>query len=165
MAGEIGRRRANVLANSDLITKRLVKARVARAIGEAQDRHGWSDDCAGSALGVCGTTIVNRKDLNDPGKQMTVFELVRSLQHDPEIANCILHLVGFKVERRRPVRDDADDRKKASTINRALLAVSVMLEDGEITDEEIRAHRKDLEGGRDAFDRLLSRIGPKGRVA
>jgi hypothetical protein len=57
--------------------------------------------------------------------------------------------------------DATCDRKKASSINRALLAVSIMLEDGEIDKEEILARRKELEEGRDAFDKLLSRIGPK----
>lgn len=58
-------------------------------------------------------------------------------------------------------RDDTCDRKKASSITRANLAVSVMLEDDEIQDDEIRQRRKELEAGRDAFSALLSRIGPK----
>lgn len=58
-------------------------------------------------------------------------------------------------------RDDTCDRKKASSITRANLAVSIMLEDDEITDEEISKRRKELEEGRDAFVALLSRIGPK----
>jgi len=62
-------------------------------------------------------------------------------------------------------RDTTCDRKKHSTILRATLAVSEMLEDDEITDAEVLARRKELEGGRDAFDKLLSRIGPKGQRA
>lgn len=58
-------------------------------------------------------------------------------------------------------RDDTCDRKKASSITRANLAVSIMLEDDEITDDEITKRRKELEEGRDAFAGLLSRVGPK----
>lgn len=57
--------------------------------------------------------------------------------------------------------DETCDRKKMSSITRANLAVSVMLEDDEITVEEIKKRRKELEEGRDAFAGLLSRIGPK----
>jgi uncharacterized membrane protein len=57
--------------------------------------------------------------------------------------------------------DTTPDRVKGSSICRAALAVSVMLEDDEITDDEIRDARKTLEEGRDAFDALLRRIQPK----
>jgi hypothetical protein len=57
--------------------------------------------------------------------------------------------------------DTIPDRKKGSSICRASLAVSVMLEDNEITDDEIRDNRKALEEGRDAFEALLRRITPK----
>jgi hypothetical protein len=57
--------------------------------------------------------------------------------------------------------DDTCDRRKHSTILRAGLAVSVMLEDESIDDEEIRENRKTLEDARDAIDRLLSRVKPR----
>jgi hypothetical protein len=59
------------------------------------------------------------------------------------------------------VPDTVPDRKKGSSIARANFAVSVMLEDDDITDDEIRRNRKILEEGRDAFDALLRRIAPK----
>lgn len=61
--------------------------------------------------------------------------------------------------------DTTDDRAKQSSILRASLAVSIMLEDEKITVEEIKVRRKELEAGRDAFDALLSRLGPKGKLA
>lgn len=57
--------------------------------------------------------------------------------------------------------DRTDDRKKHSSILRASLAIGLMLEDESIDDEEIRANRKALEEGRDAIDKLLSRITPR----
>jgi hypothetical protein len=57
--------------------------------------------------------------------------------------------------------DATCDRHKHSSILRASLAISIMLEDESIDDEEIRDNRKTLEEARDAIERLLSRIGPK----
>ena len=57
--------------------------------------------------------------------------------------------------------DTTCDRRKHSSILRASLAISIMLEDESIDDEEIRDNRKALEEARDAIDRLLSRIKPK----
>ena len=57
--------------------------------------------------------------------------------------------------------DATCDRKKASSILRASLAISLMLEDESISDGEIRDNRKTLETARDDIEKLLSRIGPK----
>lgn len=57
--------------------------------------------------------------------------------------------------------DATCDRRKHSSILRASLAISLMLEDNSIDDEEIRDNRKTLEEARDSIEKLLSRIGPK----
>lgn len=155
----------NVLAGSRLITKTLVKRHVAAAIASAQARNGWSNEEAGAALGICGNTVVNRKDGDDVGKQMTVFELLRSIPHDDCLANDILALINYTTAPCEIQVDRTCDRKKASSITRANLAVSVMLEDNEITDGEIAARRSELEAGRDAFVALLTRVGPKAGAA
>lgn len=61
--------------------------------------------------------------------------------------------------------DHTSDRAKHSTILRAALAISIMLEDDTIHDEEIRENRKPLEEARDALDKMLRRVGPKGATA
>lgn len=151
----------NVLVPTRLLSKTFVKRHVAAAIAEAQARNGWSNEDAGDALGCCGNTIINRKHGDDPGMQMTVFELLRSALADERLANEIVALVGLQLKsiERRP--DLTCDRKKASSITRAQLAVSIMLEDNEISDEEIVERRQELEDGRDAFQALLDRVGPR----
>ena len=153
----------NVLAGSRLITKRLVKLRVAAAIAAAQDRNGWSDDCAGAALGVCGTTIANRKDVDDPGKQMTVFELLRSVPNDPAIANDILALVGVKMVELDPA--EGSGREACTKLTRLILEMSVALEDGKIDDRELVAMRGALDEAGRAIDAMRERLGPKGARA
>jgi len=53
------------------------------------------------------------------------------------------------------------DHSKQSKLLAAALALSVALEDGEITDEEVRSNRKTLEHARDAIEALLSRVKPR----
>lgn len=152
----------NVLAPRALITQSHTKRTTAAAISAAKARNGWSNSDAADALGCCEGTIRNRLDTDAPNNQMTVHELLRSLQSDGRgIANDILAAVEYEVQPKDLSPDRTCDRKKASSITRALLAVSGMLEDGLITDDEICARRKELEEGRDAFDKLLSRIGPR----
>lgn len=146
---------------NELLTKTRVKRETAAAITCAQARNGWSNEDAGDALGCCGNTIRNRTDVDDPGKQMTVYELLRSLTTDSEIARHLLALVGFEPVRMAALPDATTDRQKSSSITRANLAVSEMLEDDEITDQEIRERRAELEAGREAFDCLLRRITPR----
>jgi hypothetical protein len=55
--------------------------------------------------------------------------------------------------------------KAQSAILKAALALSVALEDGELTDAEIRANRSTLERAKDAIDAQLARLGPKERAA
>jgi hypothetical protein len=57
--------------------------------------------------------------------------------------------------------DQTDDRKKHSSILRASLAISLMLEDQSIDEGEIRDNRKTLEEARDAIEKLLSRVAPR----
>lgn len=143
------------------LSQTLVKRTAAAAISNAQARNNWSKSEVADALGCCPTTIRNRLDGDDPGKQVTIHELLRSVQSDgPHIANEIFQLVDHKVLPLDGKEADQCDRKKASSITRANLAVSIMLEDDRITDEEIRGRRQELEAGRDAFDALLSRIKP-----
>lgn len=58
-----------------------------------------------------------------------------------------------------------DGYQAQSCILKAALALSVALEDGKLTDDEIRANRSTLERARDAIDGQLSRLGPKERAA
>ena len=149
-----------------LITQSHSKRVVAAAISAAKARNDWSNSDAADALGCSEATIRNRLDEDAPNNQMTVHELLRSIQSDEgRIANDILRDLGFRLETIDPTPDATCDRKKASSITRAGLAVSIMLEDGDISEQEIRDRRGELEEGRDAFDRLLSRIGPKGQRA
>ena len=150
------------MAKTEFISQSIVKRRTAAALAAAKDRHGWSDYDAADALGVSRSTIQNRLCGDDPSKQMTIHELLRSFHDDgAAMANEILALAGHRAEPIQLQRDETCDRKKASSITRANLAVSVMLEDNEISDAEIRERRQELEAGRDAFAALLSRIGPR----
>lgn len=54
--------------------------------------------------------------------------------------------------------DTTDDRKKHSSILRASLAISLMLEDETIDETEVRDNRKTLEEARDAIEKILSRV-------
>jgi hypothetical protein len=150
------------MSKFQLITKTLVKRRGAKAIGEAQDRRCWSNEETGSALGCCGNTIRNRLDTDDPGKQITVFELLRSVQSDgPHIANELLALVDHEAVAKSAAIDATCDRTKESRVLKAALALSVALADGLIEDEEIRDNRATIENARDALDALLSRVAPR----
>lgn len=55
-----------------------------------------------------------------------------------------------------------DPQSAQSCILRAALALSTALEDGDLSDAEIRAHRSTLEQSRDAIDALLGRLTPRG---
>lgn len=57
--------------------------------------------------------------------------------------------------------DSTCDQSKQSRLLKAALDLSLALEDGQLSDEEIRGNRKSLEAARDAIGALLSRIGPK----
>jgi hypothetical protein len=153
-----------VLGPTRLLTKTSVKRKIAAAIAEAQSRNDWSDNDAGEILGCSDGTIGNRKKGDDPHNQMTVYELLRAATADPALANDIVALIDMRLCRIERSSDTTTDRRKASSITRAALAVSIMLEDDEISDEEIVERRRELEEGRDAFQALLDRIGPKGAV-
>lgn len=62
------------------------------------------------------------------------------------------------------VLDNTSDRAKETSILRAALALSIALEDGDLSDKEIVANRKTLENARDSISALLNRVGPKGEV-
>jgi hypothetical protein len=53
-----------------------------------------------------------------------------------------------------------DDRRGHTTILEAALALSVALEDGSITPEEVRANRSTLENARDAIEQQLGKLRP-----
>lgn len=81
-----------------LITQTHTKRETAAAIAEAKARNGWSNNDAGDALGCGEGTIRNRMEADDPKNQMTVHELLRSIQADgPHIANRILRSVDYRV--------------------------------------------------------------------
>ena len=52
------------------------------------------------------------------------------------------------------------DRRGHTTLLEAALALSVALEDGNITPEEVRANRATLEAARDAIDAQLGKLRP-----
>lgn len=58
-----------------------------------------------------------------------------------------------------------DGQAAQSCILKAALALSVALEDGVLTDEEIKLNRSTLERAGDAIAAQLSRLGPKDRAA
>jgi hypothetical protein len=58
-------------------------------------------------------------------------------------------------------RGVVDPHQAQSCILRATLALSVALEDGDLTDSEIAANRTNLVNARDAIDGLLCRLAPK----
>lgn len=152
----------SVLRTSRLITQSHTKRVVAAAISSAKARNDWSNSDTADALGCCEATVRNRLDAESPNNQMTVHELLRSIQSDDaHIANEIFAEVGHKVQPLVTETAANCDRKKASSITRAGLAVSIMLEDGDISNQEIRDRRQELEAGRDAFDALLARVGPR----
>lgn len=74
-----------------LITQSDTKRVTAAALAEAKSRNRWSNADAGDALGCAEGTIRNRLDADCSKHQMTVHELVRSIDADgPGIANAIL---------------------------------------------------------------------------
>ncbi len=80
-----------------VITQTNTKRITASAISEAKERNGWSNGDAGDALGCGEGTIRNRLEADDPKHQMTVYELLRSIDADgPHIANRILGAVDFR---------------------------------------------------------------------
>lgn len=88
----------NVMTKSMLITQSSTKRATAAAIAEAKARNDWSNRDAGDALGCGEGTIRNRIDAEDAKNQMTVHELLRSIQADgPHIANRILEGVAYRV--------------------------------------------------------------------
>ena len=154
------------MTKARFISQSLVKRRTAAALANAKDRHGWSDNDAAEALGVCRSTILNRLDSDDPGKQMTIHELLRSIEHDGNLmVNEILALVDYEAAPKEPKPDVSCDRTKESRVLQAALALSVALADGEISDTEILANRTTLDHARDAIDALLRRVGPKAEPA
>lgn len=58
-----------------------------------------------------------------------------------------------------------DDRRGHTTILEAALALSVALQDGSITPEEVRANRSTLENARDAIEQQLAKLRPVGETA
>jgi hypothetical protein len=62
------------------------------------------------------------------------------------------------VEETRPIA--TDDRRGHTTILEAALALSVALQDGAITAEEVRANRATLENARDAIEAQLAKLRP-----
>ncbi|MDH7973707.1 hypothetical protein QH494_16060 [Sphingomonas sp. AR_OL41] len=87
-----------MVSKSGFFTHSDTKRVTAAAIVDMQQRRRWSDGDAGDALGCSASTIVNRRNADDPGHQMTVHELRRSLHSDgPHIANRILRDDGFHV--------------------------------------------------------------------
>lgn len=57
--------------------------------------------------------------------------------------------------------DHIDGQQSQTLILRAALSLSAALEDGDLTDEEIRLNRKTLEDAKAAIDKLLCRIKPR----
>lgn len=53
-----------------------------------------------------------------------------------------------------------DDHSSLSRMLDAAAKISHMLEDGKITPEEVRAHRKELEAARDAIEAQLGKLRP-----
>jgi len=95
-----------------LITQSDTKRATAAAIQDAKTRRKWSNSDAGDALGCGEGTIRNRLDSDDPGNQMTVHELRRSLRSDgTHIANKILADDGYRV-----VSTGADSAPDALTV-------------------------------------------------
>lgn len=60
----------------------------------------------------------------------------------------------------RPGRSQ-DDRAAGSKVLKAALALSIALEDGEITAEEVRANRKTLESALAAIEAQLNKLAPR----
>jgi hypothetical protein len=85
------------MTKCDLITQSHTKRVTASALANAKARNSWSNGDAGDALGIGEGTIRNRLDGDDPKHQMTVHELLRSINTDTGIANEILAIVKYRV--------------------------------------------------------------------
>jgi len=86
------------MTKCDLITQSRTKRETAAAIAEAKARNEWSNGDAGDALGCGEGTIRNRLDADDAKHQMTVYELLRSIQSDgAHIANRIMRVVKHRL--------------------------------------------------------------------
>ena len=121
------------------------------------DKLTWTD--VGRGMGKC------KDRAQDYAKGLSEMPLSAFLlgcrEWNGRFAGNVLAMIGMKLVPLDRQCDPMPDRKKASSIDKAKWAVSVMLEDEEISDEEIKENRQALIEGRDAFDALLARIGPK----
>jgi hypothetical protein len=88
------------MTNCRVLTQSATKRQTAAALAERKAQLGWSNGDAGDVLGCGEGTIRNRLDGDDPKNQMTVHELLRSIQgDDTHIANHIMALVDCAVVR------------------------------------------------------------------
>lgn len=76
-------------------------------------------------------------------------------------AGRVLAMIGKRLADLDSSAQHTTDRAKESSVLKAALALSVALEDDDLSDEEIRANRQTLENASAAIDALLARIGPK----
>jgi hypothetical protein len=119
-----------------------------------EDRLTWSDIGA-----VLGKSEDQAAKYADASAEMGVVALYRAKQAwNGRFTGAADKLV-------TDVSPEPDAQTAQSCILRAALALSTALEDGKLTDAEIRANRSTLEMSRDAIDGLLARLGPKAGAA
>jgi hypothetical protein len=126
------------------------RAALGQALGEirAQDDLTWAD--LGAALGVSGDQAANYAD-GSSGMSAVTFGRGKR-----EWGSRFSGYFDRLCEREH--RGDVDDRRGQSQILAAALALSIALEDGEISLAEIHKNRGTLENAADAIAALLGRI-------
>jgi hypothetical protein len=115
----------------------------------------WED--LGRGLGKC------KDRARDYSKALSEMPLSAFLlgcrEWNGRFAGRVLALIGKRLADLETAAEHTTDRHKESSILKAALTLSVALDDGTITDEEIGANRQTLENASAAIDALLARVG------
>jgi hypothetical protein len=115
-----------------------------------EDRLTWSDIGA-----VIGKSEDQAAKYADGTAEMGVVSYYRAkAAWNGRFTGCADKMVG-------DASDTVTAHQTQSRVLHAALALSLALEDGELSDAEIRANRSTLENARDAIDGLLSRLTPR----
>jgi hypothetical protein len=115
-----------------------------------EDRLTWADIGA-----VLGKSEDQAAKYADGSAEMGLVAFTRARQAwNGRFTGALDQLIG-------KVSPEQDGQVAQSCLLKASLALSLALEDGQLTDAEIAASRGDLERSKDAIERLLARLGPK----
>lgn len=127
------------------------------ALIREEDELRWED--VGRELGKC------KDRARDYSKALSEMPLSAFLlgcrKWNGRFAGRVLAMIGKRLADLETSAEHTSDRAKESSVLKAALALSVALEDDDLSDKEILSNRETLHNAAAAIDALLSRIGPK----